>query len=132
MDWKRNVCDYTMFVSNYWRKYIYRPSPHPCYFPCGKCMPGIRRSSLLLLQLQDAIPGPQLFLFDSSSNLLFTSPGGNTPQDTNYTATCLLSRKLSKLDEPNMQDTAREAGTSSKEMYSMDSHIWPGKSRTSS
>ena len=35
------------------------------------------------------------------------------PQDTNYTATCLLSWKLSKLDEPDMQDTAGEAGTSS-------------------
>ena len=39
--------------------------------------------------------------------------GGNTPQDTNYTATCLLSRKLYKLDEPDMQDTAGEAGTNS-------------------
>ena len=28
----------------------------------------------------------------------WTSPGGNTPQGTNYTATCLPSRKLSKLD----------------------------------
>ena len=37
-----------------------------------------------------------------------SSPGGNTPQGT-----CLLSRKLSKLDEPDMQDTAGEAGTSS-------------------
>ena len=27
----------------------------------------------------------------------WTSPGGNTPQDTNCTATCLLSRKLFKL-----------------------------------
>ena len=34
-------------------------------------------------------------------------------QDTNYTPTCLLSRKLSKLDEPDMQDTAGEVGTSS-------------------
>ena len=42
-----------------------------------------------------------------------TNPGGNTPQDTNCTATCLLSRKLSKLDEPDMQDTAGEAGTNS-------------------
>ena len=41
------------------------------------------------------------------------SPGGNTPQSTNYTATCLPSWKLSKLDEPDMQDTAGEAGTSS-------------------
>ena len=43
----------------------------------------------------------------------WTSPGGNTPQGTNYTATCLPSRKLSKLDEPDMQDTAGEVGTSS-------------------
>ena len=42
----------------------------------------------------------------------WTSPGGNTPQGTNYTATCLQSRKLSELDEPDMQDTAEEAGTS--------------------
>ena len=41
------------------------------------------------------------------------SPGGNTPQGTNYTATCLPPRKLSKLDEPDMQDTSGEAGTSS-------------------
>ena len=42
-----------------------------------------------------------------------TSPDGNTLQSTNYTATYLLSRKLSKLDEPGMQDTAGGAGTSS-------------------
>ena len=35
------------------------------------------------------------------------------PQGTNYTATCLPSWKLSKLDEPDMQDTAGEAETSS-------------------
>ena len=43
----------------------------------------------------------------------WTSPGGNTPQDTNCTATCPLSQKLFKLDEPDMQDTAGEAGTNS-------------------
>ena len=37
---------------------------------------------------------------------------------TNCTATCLLSRKLFNLDEPDMQDTAGEAGTSSYGMYS--------------
>ena len=37
----------------------------------------------------------------------------NTPQDTNCTATCPLSRKLFKLDGPDMQDTAGEAGTDS-------------------
>ena len=44
--------------------------------------------------------------------------GGNTPQDTSYTATCLPLRKPYKLDEPDMQDTAGEAGTSSSVMYS--------------
>ena len=34
------------------------------------------------------------------------------PQDTNC-AICLLSRKLFKLNEPDMQDTAGEAGTNS-------------------
>ena len=38
-----------------------------------------------------------------------TSPGGNTQQDTNCTATCPLSRKLFKLGEPDMQDIAGEA-----------------------
>ena len=41
------------------------------------------------------------------------SPSGNTPQSTNYTVTCLPSRKLSKLNEPDTQDTAGEAETSS-------------------
>ena len=36
-----------------------------------------------------------------------------TPQSTNYTATCLPSRKLYKLDEPDTQGTAGEARTSS-------------------
>ena len=35
------------------------------------------------------------------------------PQSTNYTATCPPSRKLSKLDEPDMQDTDGETETSS-------------------
>ena len=53
---------------------------------------------------------------NAASNLeqvLAASPGGNTPQDTNCTATCLLSRKPFKLDEPDMLDTAGEAGTNS-------------------
>ena len=39
----------------------------------------------------------------------WTSLGSNTPQDTNCTATCPLSRKLFKLGEPDMQDIAGEA-----------------------
>ena len=42
----------------------------------------------------------------------WTNPGGNTRQRTNYTA-YLTSRKLSTLDEADMQDTAGEAKTSS-------------------
>ena len=37
---------------------------------------------------------------------------GLIKKSTNYKATYLPSRKLSKLDEPDIQDTAGEAGTS--------------------
>ena len=43
----------------------------------------------------------------------WTSPGGNTPQSPNWTATYLPLRKLSKLDEPHMQNIAGAARTSS-------------------
>ena len=49
---------------------------------------------------------------NATSNIL-TIPGGNTPQSTNCLATYLPPRKLSKLDEPDLQNTAGEAGTSS-------------------
>ena len=49
---------------------------------------------------------------------IWTSPGGNTPQGTNYTANCPPSRKLYKLDEPDTRDTAGEARMSSSVMYS--------------
>ena len=56
----------------------------------------------------------QVFLHD---NMFFSDDsfwgGSYFSQSTNYTTTCLPSRKLSKLDEPDMQDTAGEAGTSS-------------------
>ena len=48
----------------------------------------------------------------------WTSPGGNTPQDTSCTATSLPSWKLYKLDEPDTRDTAGEARTNSSVMYS--------------
>ena len=47
----------------------------------------------------------------------WTGPGGNTPQSSRYTATYHPSRKLFKLDELGMQDTAGEVGTSSLVMY---------------
>ena len=44
---------------------------------------------------------------------IYISPGDNTPQDANCTATCLPSRKLYRSDEPDTPDTAGEAKTSS-------------------
>ena len=49
---------------------------------------------------------------------ILNKSSGNTPQGTNYTATYVPSRKLYKLDEPDTQDTAGEARTSSSVMYS--------------
>ena len=42
------------------------------------------------------------------TRMLWASPGGNTPQNSCYTATNHPSEKLSKLDEPDMRDTAGE------------------------
>ena len=42
-----------------------------------------------------------------------TSPGGNTPQNSSCTATYHSSQKLSKLEEPDMRDTAGEVRTNS-------------------
>ena len=83
-------------------------APYPSFtllHRCNQCIP----------QLQ--LNGPQMIVvltllvttLDFSSRFTLESPGGNTPQDTNCTATCPLSRKLFKLDEPDMQDTAGEA-----------------------
>ena len=48
----------------------------------------------------------------------WTSPGESTPQSSSYTATYHPSQKLSKLDESDTQDTAREIGMSLWVMYS--------------
>ena len=48
----------------------------------------------------------------------WTGPRGNTQQSSSCTATYYPSRKLSKLDEPDMRDIAGEVGTSSLVMYS--------------
>ena len=48
----------------------------------------------------------------------WTSPGGNPPQGTNYTASCLPSRKLYYVDELDTLDTAGESSTNSSVMYS--------------
>ena len=54
------------------------------------------------------------------------------PQSSNYTTTYHPSWKLGKLDEPDMQDTAGEAGTSSWVMFSYGPLTWPCKSRATS
>ena len=56
--------------------------------------------------------------------------GCSTPQSSSCTATHHLSRKLSKLDEPDMQDTAGKVETSSLVMYSYGSlHVAEQKLR---
>ena len=59
-------------------------------------------------------------------------PGGNTPQSSSCTAIYLPSRKLSKLDEPDMQDTAGKAGGAHKWCTPMDHLTWLSKSRATS
>ena len=56
-----------------------------------------------------------------------TSPGDSTPQSSSYTVTYQPSQKLSKLDEPDMRDTAGEVGMSS---YSNSVSIWDVALRT--
>ena len=43
-----------------------------------------------------------------SYELYWTSPGGNTPQTTVVRPLTTYHKKLYKLDEPDMQDTAGE------------------------
>ena len=52
-------------------------------------------------------------LHNNSASNIKQVMAATPPQSTNYMATCLPSRKLSKLDEPGTQDTAGGAGTSS-------------------
>ena len=53
----------------------------------------------------------------------WTSPGGSTPQNSSCRATYHPSRKLLKLDEPNMRDTAGEMGTNSYAKYFLDTFL---------
>ena len=50
----------------------------------------------------------------------WTSPGSNIPRSCSCTATNLPSRKLSKLDEPDMQNTDGGIGTNSLSTYSCE------------
>ena len=76
-----------------------------------------------LLGLDFMIPKIKWIYFSSVSlheccDQYWTGPGDNTPQSSSYTATYHPSRNLSKLDEPDIQYTAGEVGTSSLVMYS--------------
>ena len=89
--------------------------------------------SSLLAGLQGSIPYPHIAavcMFELVVLLMLghmrgsISSGGNTQQGTNYTATCLPSRKLYKLDEPDTQDTSGEARTNSSVMYPIYIYIY--------
>ena len=57
-------------------------------------------------------------LHKNAGRIIEQVPEGNTTESSSYTATYLPSRKLSKLDEPDTQDSTGEAGTSSYGMFS--------------
>ena len=52
-----------------------------------------------------------ILIYSDYCEQYWPSPGGNTPQSSRCTATYHPSRKLSKLDEPDMRDTAGEVVT---------------------
>ena len=54
----------------------------------------------------------------SRNYIIVTSPGDKAPHNSSGTATYHPSRKLSKLDELDMRDTAGEVGTDSQATYS--------------
>ena len=60
---------------------------------------------------------------------IFNIPGGNTPQNSRYTATYHSSRKLSKSDEPDMRDTAEEVGMTYKWCTHVDPFTWTSEGR---
>ena len=70
-------------------------------------------SLFCILLVDNLLVSLQLQITQECCEQYWKSPGGNTQQSTNYTATYLPSRKLFKLDEPDIQDTAGEAGASS-------------------
>ena len=61
-------------------------------------------------QLEKKLDGDYTRMFKSNIEQVLAS---NTQQGTNYTVTNHLSRKIYKLDEPDMPDTAGEARTRS-------------------
>ena len=93
--WKLNLIDKIKAVSSRLRSCLY------CCMDAllGRWLNGWRRSSTAIIQ--------------ECCEQYWTDPGSNTPQGANSTATYHLSRKLFKLDEPDMPSTAGEARTRS-------------------
>ena len=60
--------------------------------------------SIKLVSYRYCLLVANITIVKTSHIVQLTSPGGNTPQGTNYTATYLPSRKLSKLDEPSRDE----------------------------
>ena len=71
-------------------RYCYIDAPHGCWL-------NGRRKSLTAITQECCVQ-------------YWTSPGDSTPQSSSYTTSYHPSRKLSKLDEPDIQDTAGEVG----------------------
>ena len=113
-DWQRHgqlSIDYRSYGSQTWPikwsavsskkrscRYCYMDAPH------GRWLNGWRKSLAAIIQ--------------ECCEQYWTSPWDSTPQNSSYTATYHPSRKLSKLDEQDMRDTAGEVGMDSWVMYS--------------
>ena len=82
--------------------------------PCSSFMEAEQKSKALRRYRIPVVPDLTLSLSLSLSHATISSLLVINKGDCIFIyATCLPSRKLSKLDEPDMQDTAGEAGTSS-------------------
>ena len=79
-------------------QYFYMDAPHGC-------LQNIRSKSLTAIT-------------QGCCKLYWTSPRGNTPQNSSCTATYHSSQNVPQLVEPDMRNTAREVRTKSYAMYS--------------
>ena len=72
----------------------------------------------MVIALFECVDCTQKFHLRMLRAIYRTSSGGSTQQSSSCTATYHPSLKLSKLDKPDMRDTAGEVGMSSEVMYS--------------
>ena len=73
----------------------------------------VRMAILLLINYNPGLEQTNIVSTQECCEQYWTSPGSSIPQNSHCTTTYLPSRKLSKLNEQDMQDTAGEVGMGS-------------------